>query len=104
MSACYAVSIDWFEKQEYTQCADRDEIGYRQANPTGKEIAFNEGLRDMNSSPHWTCTVELSEALTHELAIPSFPAPGFGFDTTGNCPAFAKKKEAKQCMLSLLVY
>lgn len=74
---------------------------YRQAHPTGKDIAFTEGNRDIrnaegNSKPHWTSTVELSEALTHEPAIHSFPAAGYGFDTTGCCPAFAKKKDAKQ--------
>lgn len=69
---------------------------------------FDDRIRDNrnasgNLSPHWTCTVELSEALTHEPAIHSFPAAGFGYDETGCCPAFAKKKDAKQCMRSLLL-
>lgn len=85
--------------------ADGDHLGYRQANPAGKKITFAEGvhkIRTAEGNPLWTCTVELSETFTCEPAIDSFPAAGFGLDETGCSPPFGKKKDAKQCMLSLL--
>lgn len=94
-------------KKPYIRYADRNDPGYRQANPTGKVITFADRFFEIRTaegipSPQWTCTVELSEALASEPAINSFPAAGFGLDTTGSCPSFAKKKDAQKCMLSLL--
>lgn len=71
----------------------------------GKKITFVDGVHpvgDALGNPRWTCSVELSETLIHEPDILSFPAAGYGLDETGSCPPFAKKKDAKRCMLSLL--
>lgn len=105
MSAYYTVSIYW---PKITIYANEYDLGYRQASPEGKAITFSDAMYEIRNSegipsPQWTCTVELSEALAYEPAIKLFPAAGFGLDSTnGSCPAFAKKMDAKKCMLFIL--
>lgn len=74
--------------------------------PTGNKITFVDGIhpvRNALGNPQWTCTVELSETSIHEPGIKSFPSVGFGLDVAGSYPPFAKKKDAKQCMSSILL-
>lgn len=66
--------------------------------PTGNKITFIDSIypiKNAQGSPRWTSTVELSETPRYEPTIKSFPADG-------RCSPFVKKKDARQCMLSLL--